>query len=442
MLTTPDGEKQEAKARKEEQKAKRADENQSKIDNKRHVISKGKIRIKCEDEGAMGSQTTDLGALPYVCPIPTETSRFSPLSPGSLEIATKPLEEPQERKLFAEESDIPDTPPSNEVNFTEPERLKKLSLEEHSRSAEDETNKAEAVSEVDLMLLDPALHKPDPVELHVLDINNGELHPPADNLDAEIITPSVLNAPLTRDIPGSETVVPNETKRAVLISATVKAPMALKADSPHPPRANDSASELPESLGSDVPYESRDAPFILTRSTSVDLNTTPKSPKGESRVSSWLKTKFGRRTTKSTEQPTSISSRDPEDPASLDVLSHENAESDDSFKQGISIHNEKEPTSVATKIAERDLHATTVSMPEEIEPMTSPQPIKTTSSDKNPRGIAPTPKQRTSGSHEDFEETLDQFDFENIPPSTAPIDDGHDGNGEKQVRDSKFQENL
>lgn len=54
MLTAPDEEKHEAKARKEEQKAKRADENHTKTDKKHEITSEGKIQTSYDDEMRSG----------------------------------------------------------------------------------------------------------------------------------------------------------------------------------------------------------------------------------------------------------------------------------------------------------------------------------------------------------------------------------------------------
>lgn len=383
------------------------------------------MMMKC----AVGLKSIGLGSLPSIRAIPVGASGFSPLSPGSLGTEARVIEEPQEQR----------SPPSDEATFAAPESLK-LSPQEITRSAEDETNQAEAVSEVDPTLLDPALRKSDGEEVDVLDINQGGFHSSASTFDAEVIATRVLNAPLKTNIPHNETVVPNETKNDKFINAAEKVPLALKADFSHPSRTKDSARESPESPGSDVPSESRDTHLISTQSALIDSTATPKSPKGESRVSSWLKTKFGRRTTKSTEQPISSSSRDPPNLASPNVLGQEDAESDGSPKYGTSFHNEEGSTSVATKTGERNSHTSLASLPEEIKPTTTSHSIKSTSSEEGVREIVPTLEQRTPSSHEDFEEAQDQFDSENIAPLADPVDDGH--GFEKQVRDSKFQENL
>lgn len=417
MLTVLDEEKREAKVRKGEEKSKRVDEKQLKIENKLLLASEAEPGITSEGERATGLEST--------VPEPSPD-----LSPTSNEESNKPASGTLQ----------------TEANFIEPESPNKSSLEEQPRLVKSDSNEVEAISEVDPALLDPALREPAIKEQSVSETSHGELRPSADPSHAELVAARVLNAPSTTEASTEEATVPDEIRKEALTSAPKNVQQDLVADPPHPSEAMDSARdslELPENIDQS---DAGTPLFVSTQVPPSDPLAAPRSPKGESRVTSWLKTKFGRRAVKSTEPLVgSSSSQDAGDPAAPNIsrLADDESRNDISQTHQSNSADEQARTDLATGAGPRDSVARSARQSVEQLGKTS-HSISSMSSDEDARDTVPTSKQLTSSSHEDFKEAQDYLDpKENIekPPASATSRDA-EHSFDKQVRDSKFQENL
>lgn len=395
MLTISDEEKREAKSRKEEERLKRIAEKRSGDENKDVSMPQAQPGISSEDERFAVSELA----------ISEPTPNLDAVS----------LEEPNELapKILPTEADTIDQGSPNDPPVEEP-----------PSSVTNKANEADAVSEVDPTLLDPALREPAIDELSTPEKNDGEIHKSGLS-HAELVAARVLSAPSINDVPIEE------ATKAVRDAINVHEDSV--ADPSHPSEAivhgestvprdvisgPSQASETSNGLETDVPPSLLPDPSHLAKSAapgdstmhqglasdpshaSEATNTDPKSPKGESRVTTWLKSKFGRRTNKSHEPQIENSNQD------LVGLKDEER------------HKE-------------ELRRTS-------------QSISSISSDEDARENVPVLGQRKLSSHEDFTEAHDDLSRGKDPgegvTSGASKDVGHIH--ESHVRDSKFQENL
>lgn len=397
MLTVLDEEKREAKLRKEEGRTKRVDEKQPVDENKRLLMHQAKPGITSEDERATVPESAVSEPTPY-------------LDPGS-------LEEPSEPASKTSRTD---------ADLTGHESPNKSPIEAEPRSVADEANEANATSEVDPTLLDPALREPVVNEGSMPEKNYGERRP-SDPSHAELVAARVLSAPSITDVPIEEAIktVPGATNVRQDFVADPSHPseatvpdennvhQGLIADPSHasetttaPDETNVHHNLMPDPShpgeatvldGINVHQDLVPDPSHLSGAT----NTAPRSPKGESRVTSWLKSKFSRRTAKS---PGPLIEKSSQDPVGL--------EDDEGHKES---------------------------------PRRTSQSVSSISSDDGAEEAVPALRQRTSsGSHEDFKEAHDHLDSgkdseERVVSGTSKnVRHSHDN----QVRDSKFQENL
>lgn len=409
MLTVLDEEKREAKARKEEERSKRVDERQSKTENKRLLISEAEPGI-----GSQGGHAIDI------------ESTIHESSPG----------------LGSSSDEEPNKPASGtlqtEANVTEPGSPNKLPLEEQPRLVKSDSNEVEAISEVDPSLLDPALREP-------AETNHGNLRPSADPSHAELVAARVLNAPAITEASTEEATLPDETRKAAITSAPKNDQQDSIVDPPHQSGAMSSVSdslELPENM---VPSDAETPPSESTQVPPSGPLAAPRSPKGESRVTSWLKTKFGRRAVKTTEPLIGSSSQDSGDLAapSISRLVDDESRDDDSPTHHSDSGDEQTRTHITTGAGRRDSSARSARQSVDQHGRNS-HSISSMSSDEDARVTVPVAKQRTSSSHEDFKEARDYLDSEenSEKPFATAISRDAEHSLDKQVRDSKFQENL
>lgn len=312
-----------------------------------------------------------------------------------------------------------------EADFTDQENPKQSPIEEQPRSFTYETNEAEAVSEVDPTLLDPALRESVIDELSSPEKDNKEQRP-SDPSHAELVAARVLSAPSINDVPIEE--VTKAVRDANNVHQDLAAdPSRLSeakefeernvrqdfvVDSSHvsetskgPGATNEPPSVLP---GPSHPAKGTTLDDITVHQGLVSdppqvsqaSNSAPRSPKGESRVTSWLKTKFGRRTAKSHEPQIDGGNQDP---VSLE---------DDERHKG-------------------DSRRTS-------------QSISSISSDEGTMEKGPVLGQEKLSAHEDLKEAhndpgMGNSSEEQVPSGTSK-DVGHVH--DNHARDSKFQENL
>ena len=395
MLTLSDEEKREAKAKKDEAKLKRIAEQQLGDEKNSLSTPQAEPGTTPEDETLAEPESAVSESAPY----------FDAVS----------LEEPNE----------PASKTSRfEADSTNQESSNKSPTVEQSGSVTRETNEADTVSEVDPSLLDPALRESVIDELSTPEKNNKELRS-SDPSHAELVAARVVGAPVINDVPIEEATeaVRDETNVHQDLTADLSNPSEatiseesnshknLVADPSHavgtPKVTNEtdvSPSLLPDpshpAKGTALDDITVHQDSVLDPShASEATNTAPKSPKGESKVTTWLRSKFGRRTTKPYEPHTESSS-----PARVDLEDEEH-------------HKEARRKS---------------------------QSISSISIDEDAKENDLVPKQRKLSSREDFEEAHNNPDIgkssEEKATSGTSGDVGH--THDNHARDSKFQENL
>lgn len=397
MLTILDEEKREAKARKEEERTKKIAEKQSGDENKRPSTLQAQPRSTSEDERSAVSEAVVFEPAPY-------------LDPVSLEESSGPTSKTSRA----------------EANFTNQDSSNKSPVEEQPRSVTGGASEADAVSEVDPTLLDPALRESVIDELPMPEKDSGEFRP-SDHSHAKLVAARVLSAPSINDVPIEEVTKavrdatsvhqdlvadPSHSSEAI-VSDERNVRQDLVAD---PSRASD-LTKVPDETNisrSLLPNASRPAKVVAldditgqqtlvsdpSHGTEATNTTTPRSPKSESKVTSWLKSKFGRRTAKPHEPQVESNNQD-----------LVGIEDDERHKE--------------------ELRGTSRS-------------VSSISSDEGARENISVLKQNTYGSHEDFKEAHNHPDIgkdsEERATSIASRDAGHVH--DNHVRDSKFQENL
>lgn len=395
MLTLSDEEKREAKAKKDEVKLKKIAEQQLGDDKKRLSTPLSQPGITPEDETLGEPESAVSESAPY----------FDAVS----------LEEPNEPASKTSRS---------EAASTNQEHSNKSPTEEPSGSVTRETNEANTVSEVDPSLLDPALRESVIDELSAPEKNPKELRS-SDSSHAELVAARVLDAPVINDVPIEEatTAARDATDFHQDLTTDLSHPSEVTASEENHSRQNLAADPshaagtpnvINETDGSPSlsPDPSHPAKGIALDDITVQpdsvldpshaseaTNTAPKSPKGESKVTTWLRSKFGRRTTKPHEPHTESSS-----PARVDL------EDEEHHKEG-----KRKSQSVSSILIDEDA--------------------------KENDSVL---KQRKLSSREDFEEAHNHPDIgkssEERATSGTSVDVGH--THDNHARDSKFQENL
>lgn len=180
--------------------------------------------------------------------------------------------------------------------------------------------------------------------------------------------------------------------------------------------------------------------------TTISGPSAPKSPKGESKVSSWIKTKFSRRTNK----PESAIDHPHPSSNSKHATSSENVGAPyDSHSPPDQPHANVFATtaqeSVNTEgdyVNDRDLHAASEQRSHEQGPGDNMSSISSLSDDKSAQEpSSEVQRPGTSSSRgDDFEEARDHFDTEKLAPPAVPRSAGR--GSDSPVRDSRFLENL
>jgi hypothetical protein len=425
MLIQLDEEKQEAKARKEERRMNRSDEYSTMEDHNHQVTSDTKSPVSSEDERATGSELQAYEQNPHLDTVSTEEPAISPVSTASSGDETVAGETYQANKLPAM-GEVPREPVSeafgNEANFAQQDTLKKSSLEEQPESVDCKQNQADAASEVDSTLLDPALRESAATEEPAPNKDLEERHPAAGYSSAELIAERAFSAPLANDFKVGDSTLSYETQYPPNSSKPEQDLKDVMAKSSHPSKATVSARDPQQSPESDVSRESENA------------ITAPKSPKGEFRVTSWLKSKLGFQTDKPREQSGDSRSQDAMGRTPHSVSASEETEGHEENQRAheISSHKNEVPTALSTEAGQGDPGATSPNPQNLVKASRSISPTST--------GEGGTLRQPTSGSDDHFEDSQDHFASEKIASSTTPVNPGR--TFDRQKRDSKFQEDL
>lgn len=396
MLTWPDEEKREAKARKEEDRMKRIGDKKPGDDNKSLPTPQAQSEVVPDDEAAAAPESAVSESAPY----------FDAVSP----------EEPKEPT-----SNISRT----EADSIDEENSTKSPIEQQPNLVIHKTNEADAVSDVDPTLLDPALRESVIDELSTSGKNNNELRS-SDASHAKIVAARVLSAPSINDVPIEEVTkafhdatnaqgdpATDPSQPSVLTGSdesNIRQDLAVDspkvAEAPKVPDGADvSSSSLP---GSSHPVRESGLDDTITHQDSISdpshapeiINTVPKSPKGESKVTTWLKSKFGRRTARLHE---------PHQESSNQIRA--GLEDDEQYKE---------------------------------EPRRRSQSVSSISGEDDASANVPVSRQPKLSPHEDFEEVHDY-------PEAGKESEGKAASGtskdaaqihDNHARDSKFQENL
>ncbi len=307
--------------------------------------------------------------------------------------------------------------------------------------------------------------EPSPVEPSAISSEQfrGTITPPVTDPDhAKLVAARVLSAPAVNDDPPpvSDTTSSGTFGQAVAVPLPPDEPSTGAApEYQSEPSTTTKAITLTKPPKHTKPMTSKTTPAPTTQTTITGPSSTSKEPKGESKVSSWLKSKFSSsRSTKPAKTPetkevaperstkeksfvggsnltatntVNNSSLDP--PASSSAregatASHQPA----AVLPGPGKYDDDDELYAASEPHSHSRHRDRSSSPS----------ISSVSSDEDTRGRSTMRRQETESSHEEeFEEALDHFDEEGLAPPPAVL--GEAGRvGGSPVRDSKFQEIL
>lgn len=243
--------------------------------------------------------------------------------------------------------------------------------------------------------------------------------------DAEKIAARVLSSPTEPNVSTEEAPLSSAFLDATLSSKMSKASMK-EAAQPSAPRKHKD------------PIEVRIAPPATTETTI----SGPKSPKGDSKVSSWLKSKFSRRTSK----PLKPEINDPESSSRAPISSAPTTGANSSLDQDQSSAHEaqmavKGDSGADKEIVDDDLYAASGNEPVKKRQENASSSVSSLSDNDGTRGRSELRREATGSSQsEEFEEARDHFDSEELAPPASFINNGRAS--DSPVRDSKFQEDL
>lgn len=301
-----------------------------------------------------------------------------------------------------------------------------------------------ALSTVDPALLDPALYEQvagDDAKPEKNPAAIGESVNPASPSNAELTAMCVIAAPM--DMPKIDIASPSSSQKGKL-GNTAEAISVDAEDDKHTSAApTESVVRLPKPVKHNDPLEVRIASPI-TETTISGSSTTSKSPKGESKVSSWLKTKFSRRTSK----PPKPEISDPIKSSSSNFIatgtavtpntSCKSQTGDTPLPRDVGI-DETERSNLDDESRVGELHA--ANQPGKQREGSISSSVGSLSNGEGDRGRSDLRREETSSSRsDDFEEARDHFDTESLAPPAGLREFGR--GSDSPVRDSKFQEDL
>lgn len=317
-----------------------------------------------------------------------------------------------------------------EVSSRESSELRRVLAEEPTQldSINGESDRSETRS-----LEEPLWAEPNAVEDVVSErsIAGESLPAPSTGLsNAELIAARVLSSP----------VVPDEAAEEVQSSSAFP-----DATLPSRPSTKEVAEPL-ESMKHTDPVEVRIAPIAVTQTTISGPSTDPKSPKGDSKVSAWLKSKFSRRTSKPAKPETKDTSENSKTPvggtpAATQGSSNISLDQDKSSVRDVAMAGKEGLDAQGKRAVDDDLYATSGSEPMKKQQEHASSSTISLSSGEGARGRTELRREETVSSHgEEFEEARDHFDTELTPPAAVFKDKGR--GSDSPVRDSRFLEDL
>lgn len=380
--------------------------------------------------------TPTLEPIPQLDPISTEESRLTQVSSDWPDTGTKSAEESLDfetpagvQKDFGTDAAGESTGP--EQTSRESSELRRVLAEEPTQldSVSGELDRAETISlEEPILAKGVSVNETEPIPRDVQKI------PPTSSTglsDAELIAARVLSSPTEPSI---------STEDAPLSSAFPQATFSGSKAS------TKEAAEPSGLLKHKDPIDVRIVPPATTETTISGPSTGPKSPKGDSKVSSWLKSKFSRRTSKPPKpeinEPGS-SSRSPirSVPTLAVGASSSSLNRDESSVRGVAVAGKRNAGADNGKILDDDLHAASGSEPVKRHQETASSSVSLLSDDDGTRGRSELRREATGSSQsEEFEEARDHFDSEELAPPASFNNNGRAS--DSPVRDSKFQEDL
>lgn len=430
-----DEEKREAKEKKDEEKARKAKERQLKDKEKR------KSKNGSFEASPKPLEAPALDPIPQLEPITAsglsesvdtrvkigdESSVPESLEEGDLrsETATRVHKEPN---AYSIESSI-----RPEMRLSESRELGRALVEHHGERRPQEPPKPATKNE---------------------NVTDGEEVSPASSLETtetENIAARVISSPVLPITTSGIVSSTNSDNFSSLEPRTASATAPITGENPEVTLSSEAGqaytkenAEPSTMLGRKETAESRDVLIIPMSETTISgPSLEPKSPKGDS-ITSWLKSKFSRRTSK----PAKLDSHDLQDANANPQLS------DDSHiaavaenKVGSNPPKGDDNSSVReVAMAGKDVARSTKNQRTKYDTELFSNPSKShhslSASDENVGGRPELIRAETGSSvGEEFEEARDHFDSEQLAPPT--ISQGAGRGSSSPVRDSRFQENL
>ena len=433
-------EKREAKAKRDEERARKAEEKHLRDAEKR------KSRTVTASPGvAMEPSTSDLEP-PAIDPIP----QFDPISTEESKLTQVPSEWPDTGTDSTKEPpDLDSTEIQKESGsdaaegYTRPEQIAWESSELRRVSAEKPTR---------LDLLSRESYKaetnsfPESIQIIGVAANKVETDPQGVQKikpvsltglsDAELIAARVLSSPTESNKAIEIVPLPSALPEAALSSKTSKTSK----------NSTDETADPSALLKHRDPIEVRIAPSATTETIISGPSSGPKSPKGDSKVSSWLKSKFSRRTSKTPKpdiSPSESNSRIPisNEPVTTAGASSSSLDRDDSSAREVAMAGKRYAGANNGTMVDDDLYAASGNEPVKERQETASSSVSSLSDSNGTRGRSELRREGTGDSHsEEFEEARDHFDSEELAPPASFNNNGRAS--DSPVRDSKFQEIL
>lgn len=430
-------EKQEAKAKRDKERARKAEEKRLRDAEKR------KSRTVTASPGVAAEPSTSNLEPPAIDPLP----QLDPISTNEPKLTQVPSEWPDTGTKSAEKSpDLESTGIQKESwtdaaeEYTRPEQISRESSALRRVLAEEPTQLDSLSGEIDRAKTNSFQES---IQIKEVAANEVETDPQGVQKiqpvsltglsDAELIATRVLSSPTE----------PNKaTEIMSLSSAFPEATLSGKTSKASTDEAVDSSTLLKHRN----PFEVRIAPSATTETTISGPSSGPKSPKGDSKVSSWLKSKFSRRTSKTPKpeiSPSESNSRPPISnvPTTAAGASTSSLDRDDSSAREVAMAGKGYAGADNGKMDDDDLYAASGREPVKKCQGTASSSVSSLSDSDGTRGRSELRREGTGNSHsEEFEEARDHFDSEELAPPASFNNNGRAS--DSPVRDSKFQEIL
>lgn len=501
MLTKPEEEKQEARARKEEERAKKVESKRIRDEEKRRARDEkalSKVPVEAPKEEVVTEPVVTEAEPPILEPIPHVAS-------------IAPTEKPQ---IATEESveDAKSQPLPGDEERLDPTFIPMSEMDEITAS---QANLVSADAE------EPELEQMVTAETEISPTEQGM------SGDAEAIARRVFAAPIENETVPNTALEPTDSETKELVESTSnveEAPVVMAETATAPtvgsfptPVATETTpapvvTEPTPKTKHETPVATRIAPVIgppvpaATTETTVSGPSTSQKPKESKGVSSWLKTKFSRRGSKPTKPETTMPATETKEKgfvggANLTApeASHPSSDHGDSSMREVAMAGKDSITAptagpispestTAVSPNDEDLYSASTRSPKATGAIqrrsTSSASISSLSSDEDTRGRSAIPREREpltqqeflkeelkSGEHvdpalvageqldpallkqakgesssagggEEFEEARDEFDSEKLSPPEKGVLGGPERKSDSPARDSKFLEDL